>query len=71
MARRAEAPGDRTALLDAIVRSTDDAIYTVDLDGTFADCHSPGQTSATAWMFWFSRNRLWGSYFPLICTSRS
>jgi len=35
MARRAEAPGDRTALLDAIVRSTDDAIYSVDSNGIF------------------------------------
>jgi PAS domain S-box-containing protein len=33
MARRAEAPGDRTALLDAIVRSTDDAIYSIDTKG--------------------------------------
>jgi len=33
MTRRAEAPGDRTALLDAIVRSTDDAIYSIDTKG--------------------------------------
>jgi PAS domain S-box-containing protein len=33
MARRAEAPGNRTALLDAIVRSTDDAIYSIDRNG--------------------------------------
>ena len=33
MTRRAVAPGDTTALLDAIVRSTDDAIYSIDNNG--------------------------------------